>query len=176
MAAIWAHDTSSWSPLSAAPLKRPHFWQRCRELPAWLSSTILFRFTTDLGSHAKMRRFTVWSYRKSRSLQSLMVSSLHLFTLSLITKGSHSECCMSGCAVCIYDLYEDSLFTYKASLASLRAQLKSMGVPQSEWPPRVRSSPSSHASQRSPNTSLDAFEAMEKALKAKQQGRIEGGS
>ena len=82
---------------------------------------------------------------------------------------------MSGCAVCVYDLYEDSLLTYKASLASLRAQLKSMGIPQSEWPSRVKSS-NSQAIQRPSNTSLDAFEAMEKALKAKQQGRVGGGS
>jgi len=83
---------------------------------------------------------------------------------------------MSGCAVCVYDLYEDSLLTYKASLASLRARLESAGIPQSEWPSRIKSSPASPAVQRPSNTSLDAFEAMEKALKAKQQGQVEGGS
>lgn len=90
--------------------------------------------------------------------------------------GSYLECCMSGCAVCVYDLYEDSLLTYKASLASLRVQLESAGIPQSEWPPRIKFSPTSLAVRRPSNTSLDAFEAIEEALKAKQRGRVEGGS
>jgi len=51
-----------------------------------------------------------------------------------------------------------------------------MGIPQLEWPSRIKSSPDSPAVQRPSNPSLDAFEAMEKALKAKQQGRVEGGS
>jgi len=83
---------------------------------------------------------------------------------------------MSGCAVCIYDLHEESLSTYKASLASLRMQLTSMGIPQPEWPSHIKSPPSSQVAQRPSSTNLDAFEAMEKALKTKQQGRAKGGS
>lgn len=83
---------------------------------------------------------------------------------------------MSGCAVCVYDLYEDSLLTYQASLASLRTQFVSMGIPESEWPSRIKSLPNSQAINIPLNTSLDAFEAMEKALKARQQGRAQGGS
>jgi hypothetical protein len=83
---------------------------------------------------------------------------------------------MSGCAICVYDLYEDSLLAYKASLASLRTQLISMGIPQSEWPSRVETSLDSQAIQRPANTSLDAFEAMEKALEAKQRDPAGGGS
>ena len=100
----------------------------------------------------------------------------HSFILILILKRLALECCMSGCAICVYDVYEDSLLTYKASLVSLRTRLKSMGIPQSEWPSRIGSSPASLAVQRPPNTSIDAFEAMEKALKVKRQGGIEGGS
>ena len=51
-----------------------------------------------------------------------------------------------------------------------------MGIPQLEWPSHIKSPPSSQAAQRPPNASLDAFEAMEKALKTKQQGRAKGGS
>lgn len=83
---------------------------------------------------------------------------------------------MSGCAICVYDVYEDSLLAYKASLDLFRTRLKSMGIPQSEWPSRIRSSPNTLAVQRPSSTSVDAFEAMEKALKVKRQGRIEGGS
>lgn len=100
----------------------------------------------------------------------------HSFALSLTLRRLVPECCMSGCAICVYDLYEDTLLTYQASLASLRTQLKSMGIPQSEWPSRVKPSLNSQVVQRPSNTSLDAFEAMEKALKVKQQGRVEGGS
>ena len=83
---------------------------------------------------------------------------------------------MSGCAVCVYDLYEDSLLTYRASLASLRTKLKSMEIPQSEWPSRIKSSPNSQATKKPFDTSLDAFEAMEKALKAKRQDGAQRGS
>lgn len=82
---------------------------------------------------------------------------------------------MSGCAVCVYDLYEDSLLTYKASLASLRTQLESMGITRSEWPSRIKPLPNSQVVQRPSSTSLAAFEAMENALRAKQRGRAEGG-
>ncbi|KIJ91882.1 hypothetical protein K443DRAFT_685677 [Laccaria amethystina LaAM-08-1] len=30
------------------------------------------------------------------------------------------ECCMSGCAVCVYDLYEESLASYEDSITTLR--------------------------------------------------------
>lgn len=83
---------------------------------------------------------------------------------------------MSGCAVCVYDLYEDSLLTYKALLASLRKQLESMKIPDSEWPLHIKSSPTSQVINKPFNASLDAFETMEKALKAKRQGRAQGGS
>lgn len=48
------------------------------------------------------------------------------------------ECCMSGCAVCVYDLYLSSLDDYKHDLASARAQLRERSVPLSEWPEEAR--------------------------------------
>jgi len=81
------------------------------------------------------------------------------------------ECCMSGCAVCVYDLYDESLQTYKDSVSALQRSLTTLGIPDTEWPPSVRPqnnnqdlpTPTSNAKQ----VSLDAFEAMELALKAK---------
>lgn len=72
---------------------------------------------------------------------------------------------MAGYAVCVYDLYEDFLSAYRASLASLRTQLESVGVVLSEWPSRIKSLPNSQVIRRPPNTSLDTFEAMGNALR-----------
>lgn len=51
-----------------------------------------------------------------------------------------------------------------------------MEIPQSEWPSRIKSSPNSQATKKPFDTSLDAFEAMEKALKAKRQDGAQRGS
>ena len=67
---------------------------------------------------------------------------------------------------CVYG-YEGTLLAYEASLAPLRTRLKFMGIPQSERPSRIITT---HPLTR------DTFEAMERALEAKQRGRGEGGS
>ncbi|KAG1763298.1 oxidoreductase-like protein [Suillus occidentalis] len=51
---------------------------------------------------------------------------------------SDEECCMSGCAICVYDLYEESLEAYKESIAALRSSLSALTIPDSEWPDRIR--------------------------------------
>ncbi|KAG9083725.1 hypothetical protein FS749_005780 [Ceratobasidium sp. UAMH 11750] len=45
---------------------------------------------------------------------------------------------MSGCAVCVYDLYLSALDDYKQSLLVVRNQLESRSVPLSQWPDGVR--------------------------------------
>ncbi|KAF9500645.1 hypothetical protein BDN71DRAFT_1381678 [Pleurotus eryngii] len=79
--------------------------------------------------------------------------------------GKH--CCMSGCAVCVYDLYEDSLSAYKESLIALRSSLEERGIPETEWPAPVRRTGTLVATQN--NVALSAFEEFERALKAKKQ-------
>lgn len=75
---------------------------------------------------------------------------------------------MSGCAVCVNDLYADSLTAYKDALADLRTSLTAAGVPQHEWPARVRpKAPGNEGAPAKANVSLSAFEAMEQALAAK---------
>jgi hypothetical protein len=79
---------------------------------------------------------------------------------------------MSGCAVCVYDLYEESLRSYKESIATLRTALEARGVPEAEWPADIRA-PGARATGSGPsesatrNVALDAFEEMERALAAK---------
>ncbi|KAF5318741.1 hypothetical protein D9619_010648 [Psilocybe cf. subviscida] len=101
------------------------------------------------------------------------------------------ECCMSGCAVCVYDLHEEELEAYESALSTLRASLVELGVPQVEWPARVRpaSAPGSsstsmataQANASAPTQSqeksrkgavLSAFEEMERKLAEKH--RAEG--
>ncbi|KAK0461143.1 uncharacterized protein EV420DRAFT_1331510 [Desarmillaria tabescens] len=77
------------------------------------------------------------------------------------------ECCMSGCAVCVYDLYEESMKAYKENVATLRNALVSMGVPENEWPASVKS-PTEKVERKS-NVVLSVFEEMERALKEKQK-------
>ncbi|KAK0485924.1 hypothetical protein IW261DRAFT_1452766 [Armillaria novae-zelandiae] len=70
------------------------------------------------------------------------------------------ECCMSGCAVCVYDLYEESMAAYKKNVAALRNALY-------EWPASIIS-PTENVERKS-NVVLSVFEEMERALKEKQK-------
>ena len=78
------------------------------------------------------------------------------------------ECCMSGCAVCVNDLYADSVTAYTDALARLRNSLSAALVPEYEWPARIRPDPFQEGGKPSKaNVALSAFEAMEQALAAK---------
>ncbi|KAJ7888326.1 hypothetical protein B0H14DRAFT_2337286 [Mycena olivaceomarginata] len=80
------------------------------------------------------------------------------------------ECCMSGCAVCVYDLYEESLAAYKESLAAFRMTLVSDGIPEESWPKSVRAG---DTTERKKPVSLSAFEELERSLKAKRNAATE---
>ena len=82
---------------------------------------------------------------------------------------------MSGCAVCVYDLYEESVEHYKQSISALRASLSAQNIPESEWPYRIqtRGPLSPEGALERKNTILSAFEEMERKLEAK---HLEGGS
>ncbi|KAG0702197.1 hypothetical protein DFH29DRAFT_805330 [Suillus ampliporus] len=79
---------------------------------------------------------------------------------------SDEECCMSGCAICVYDLYEESLEAYKELIATLRSSLSALSIPESEWPERVRTNTPAAA-----KSTLSAFEEMERQLKEKRERR-----
>jgi len=78
------------------------------------------------------------------------------------------ECCMSNCAICVYDLYEESLEVYRKAVADLRASLIALGIPEAEWPKNIRSSQSQKAATRK-DVVQNAFEEMERALKKKRE-------
>jgi hypothetical protein len=82
---------------------------------------------------------------------------------------SDEECCMSGCAICVYDLYEESLEAYRESIVALRLSLSALSIPDSEWPDRVRTN--TPTAKKKQEVILDAFEEMERQLKEKKERR-----
>ncbi|KAF8180436.1 hypothetical protein BJ912DRAFT_855169 [Pholiota molesta] len=88
------------------------------------------------------------------------------------------ECCMSGCAVCVYDLYEESLEAYKEAVAALRASLTGLHIPEEEWPAQIRPKDAASDTERGPRKDaiLNAFEEMERqlALKHKNDAEVDG--
>jgi Oxidoreductase-like protein, N-terminal len=86
----------------------------------------------------------------------------HLFPGDRFRSHDLVECCMSGCAVCVHDLYQESLDDYNASVAAIRASLTNMKVPEDEWPETIRP-----GAEKASSPSLSAFQEMERALKAR---------
>ncbi|KAG8941178.1 hypothetical protein FRC00_012501 [Tulasnella sp. 408] len=85
------------------------------------------------------------------------------------------DCCMSGCAVCVNDLYVEALRDYKASLRSIRDKLEREAVHQSLWPKEIiELNPRGEAQQEDfDDADLDpatkVFMEMERKLKMKHE-------
>ncbi|KAG6873335.1 hypothetical protein C0995_000194 [Termitomyces sp. Mi166 len=79
------------------------------------------------------------------------------------------ECCMSNCAVCVYDLYEESVVDYRKSIADLRIALSARNIPEEEWPQNVRSATTMTTPGDRKEAVLSAFEELERALAKKHQ-------
>ena len=72
------------------------------------------------------------------------------------------ECCMSGCAVCVQDLYVEALEEYTNALASLRKSLALLNVPEERWPPEIRTGRNIPAPKK--DVALSAFAELERQL------------
>ncbi|KAI0249753.1 hypothetical protein BJV78DRAFT_1224578 [Lactifluus subvellereus] len=83
------------------------------------------------------------------------------------------ECCMSGCAVCVHDLYQESLDAYRTSVASVRVSLTAMKVPVEQWPETIRPKPEGRTPLPASSVSLSAFEEMERALKVRHEAEAQ---
>ncbi|KAG8981390.1 hypothetical protein FRB90_007289 [Tulasnella sp. 427] len=85
------------------------------------------------------------------------------------------DCCMSGCAVCVHDLYVEALRDYKASLRSIRDNLETKAVHQSLWPKEIIELSSNAEAQEEDVEDADldpatrAFMQMERELKKKHE-------
>ncbi|KAI0777252.1 oxidoreductase-like protein [Trametes elegans] len=82
---------------------------------------------------------------------------------------AEDECCMSGCAVCVYDLYDEARKDYVHALDNIRARLDDMGVPEEEWPSDIRRSQRPPEPAARPDVILSAFEQFEKALRERKE-------
>jgi hypothetical protein len=80
---------------------------------------------------------------------------------------------MSGCAVCVHDLYQESLDDYNACVAAVCASLTDMKVPEDEWPETIRPGAEKRTSLWASNPSLSAFQEMERALKARREAQAQ---
>ena len=83
------------------------------------------------------------------------------------------ECCMSGCAVCVHDLYQESLDEYNTSVATVRASLTAMKAPVEEWPETIRPESQGRTTPPLSSVSLSVFKEMERALKARQEAQAQ---
>jgi hypothetical protein len=144
-------STTSTNPLSTHPFNSQH-----HHSPPLRGSRLLRRPLEALSYQRYLRLLsqTVGAHIPSRLPPSYALT----------------ECCMSGCAFCVYDLYQESLDAYKTAVASVRASLTSMGVPMEQWPGNIR-----HDSERksSPSIILSAFEEMERELKTRRKAEAQ---
>ncbi|KAG7086905.1 hypothetical protein E1B28_002823 [Marasmius oreades] len=83
---------------------------------------------------------------------------------------SSDECCMSGCAICVYDLYDEALSAYDDAVGKVKTTLRSMNIPESEWPRTLRDTDNGKDSDSRrdgrQDVTLSVFEEMERQLKA----------
>lgn len=80
---------------------------------------------------------------------------------------------MSGCAICVYDLYNEAFEDYNKAIESLRTSLRTLAIPESEWPVRIR--PLQAGAKRAEvrkDTALSAFEEFERQLKMKKEKQV----
>lgn len=74
---------------------------------------------------------------------------------------------MSGCAVCVYDLYEESLAQYRDSIQGIRSSLTRIGIPETTWPASLVAQNSMSSLSKAASTTESAFEALERRLAEK---------
>jgi hypothetical protein len=80
---------------------------------------------------------------------------------------------MSGCAVCVHDLYQESLEDYNSSVAAVRTSLAAMKVPVEDWPESIRPESERQMPLPASAVSLNAFQEMERALKARREAQAQ---
>jgi hypothetical protein len=74
---------------------------------------------------------------------------------------------MSGCIVCVYDLYEESLASYEDSITTLRESLGALGIPPDTWPVNVRPDIEKSIPQSRKAVIFNTFGEMERKLEEK---------
>lgn len=117
-----------------------------------------------------MPLYKVYEYLSSPNHQQTMVRPLGSYRSQNIYY-IYTECCMSGCAVCIYDLYMEAKEGYRQSLRTALTQLEEKGVPKELWPVEVvalaekRKSHPDLEEQGEEDPTMKAFLELERRLK-----------
>ncbi|GJE86603.1 oxidoreductase-like domain-containing protein [Phanerochaete sordida] len=86
------------------------------------------------------------------------------------------ECCMSGCAICVQDLYIEALDEYKKATDSVRASLNALHIPEDRWPPEIQTTGSSQKAKPKLSPVYDAFAELERKLAEKHQAESHAGA
>ena len=77
---------------------------------------------------------------------------------------------MSGCAICVYDLYNEASEDYTKAIESLRTSLRTLGISEDKWPPKVRTSQGeTKRVEGKKDSALSAFEEFERQLKMRKE-------
>lgn len=98
-----------------------------------------------------------------------------VYHMQAVIHDSFQECCMSGCAICVYDLYDEAVKDYNTQVSTIRRSLEALQVPKEQWPSSLRTKRGS-GKDTVPKKSitLSAFEELERRLKEKHGSRAEG--
>ena len=91
---------------------------------------------------------------------------------------------MSGCAICVYDLYDEAMGRYREDIKHVKGRLRIMGVGENEWPSVLIGRGGSQGGSdgertKNPNVVvMDAFEQLEREIHAKKvrEGRDVNGA
>ena len=78
---------------------------------------------------------------------------------------------MSGCAICVHDLYQESLEAYTLAMQTLQLSLQKAGIPESEWPEDIQFREDKKGKKKNTqrDVTLSVFEQLELALAAKEE-------
>jgi hypothetical protein len=108
-------------------------------------------------------------FLKNHDLQPMMVCSIFSQLVAMYLCGTFPECCMSGCAICVYDLYDSALKDFKFEVAKLRDALNALDIQETDWPNEIRAQEKqgTRESSGTMNVSLSAFELLEQRLAQK---------
>ncbi|KAH9019413.1 hypothetical protein EDB84DRAFT_1517259 [Lactarius hengduanensis] len=160
----------------------PHAFNAQRRLYTQLSSPVEVSKRSSRGGHGRnlserFRRLEKMVLAKHNLNQTIIhkprVSqqpTLGIVIPEIPKPPEPDECCMSGCAVCVHDLYQESLDAHKSAVAAVRASLTSMGVPMEQWPKNIRLD---LEGKTTASISLSAFEELERELKARRNAEAQ---
>ncbi|KAG0141322.1 hypothetical protein CROQUDRAFT_663988 [Cronartium quercuum f. sp. fusiforme G11] len=82
------------------------------------------------------------------------------------------DCCMSGCAHCVHDIYFEELTAYQAALRNVKQQIQELGISESSSEHDVESRACEETEEEAMDPAIKAFLALERKLKGKSTKRL----